>query len=133
MKRSVFFSLAALLVCLCVLSVGCKKNVPIQDVTNGSISAYGKKTPNQVRDAILRGGAKIGWQMQEEKPGLIVATWAAREHSLIVEIPYTPESYTIRYRSSVNMDEKDGTIHRNYPRWIDRLNRNINAELTAPK
>jgi hypothetical protein len=102
-------------------------------VTNGSISAYGKMTPNKVRDAILRGGAKIGWQMAEEKPRLVVGSWVAREHSLTVEIPYTAGEYTIRYRSSVNLDEKDGTIHPNYIRWIDRLNRNISSELSSAK
>ena len=122
-----------MLLCLCAVSVGCKKGIPIQDVHNGSVSAYGKMSPTKVRDAILRGGSQIGWQMAEEKPGLVTATWAARDHSVMVEIPYTAKEYTIRYRSSHNMDEKDGTIHRNYARWIDRLNRHINAELEKGK
>ena len=130
MKRSVFFPLALVLVCLCVLGLGCKRTVPIQDLSNPNLSSYGNLTATQVRDGIIRGGSKIGWQMREEKKGLVLATWDARDHSVTVEIPYTAKDYTIHYRESVNMlDDGQGEIHKNYKRWIDRLYKNINAEL----
>lgn len=134
MKRSVFFPLAMVLICLCFLGAGCKRTVPIQDLSNTSLSAYGNFTAAQVRDGIIRAGSKIGWQMQEETKGLVVAKWVARDHSLTVEIPYTAKDYTIHYRESTNMlDEGKGEIHKNYTRWVDRLYRNINAELAQMK
>ena len=128
MKRTVL-ALLALTVVLCMTSVGCRKGTPIVEPSNPSISAYGKFTKNQVRDAILRGGTNIGWQMREEAPGVVLGTWTARESSVTVEIPYSERQYVIKYRSSVNMNEGPGTIHPNYNRWVDRLNRNISAEI----
>lgn len=135
MKRSVLFPLVVLMVCLCAVSVGCKKRTAtIEDISNANLSTYGKLTANQVHDAIVRGGSNAGWVMKDEKPGLVVASLAQREHAVTVEIPYTAKEYTIHYRSSTNMDD-DGTgqIHRNYPNWINRLSRAINAELSQIK
>jgi hypothetical protein len=94
-----------------------------------SLAPYGKLTSAQVRDAILRGGTNIDWQMREETPGVIMGTVTPRGHSVTVEIPYDEGQYTIKYHSSVNMKAEKGYIHRNYNRWIDRLNRNIVAEI----
>ncbi|MDR1360187.1 MAG: hypothetical protein LBJ82_04315 [Deltaproteobacteria bacterium] len=134
MKRSVLFLLCLTLACLCALNTGCKRTVPINDLSNPSLSSYGNLSNNQVRDAIIRAGSKIGWLMQEEKKGLIVAKWDARDHSVTVEIPYSAKEYKIHYRSSVNMlDDGNGQIHRNYDRWVARLYRNINAELAQAR
>ena len=129
MKRNVLI-LLMLTVALCLTSVGCRKGVPITEPGNPSISAYGKFTKTQVRDAILRGGSNIGWQMREEVPGVVLGTWNARSNSVTVKIPYSEKEYTIKYHSSENMlDGGDGTIHTNYNRWVDHLNRNITAEI----
>lgn len=131
MKRNVLILLLLTLI-LCFSSVACqRKGVPAVEPSNPSISAYGKFTKNQVRDAILRGGTNIGWQMREEKPGVVLGTWSARQNSVTVEIPYTEKDYVIKYHSSENMlyDASDNTIHQNYNRWVDRLNRNITAEI----
>jgi hypothetical protein len=40
-------------------------------------------------------------------------------------------SYSVKYRSSVNLDEKNGNIHKNYNGWIQNLSRGINAQLLA--
>ncbi|MDR0339870.1 MAG: hypothetical protein LBH65_06295 [Desulfovibrio sp.] len=131
MKRNVALSLFLILI-LC-LSMGCKRTIPIPEITNGSVSSYGKPSAAQVRDGIMRAGSIIGWQMVEERPGLIVATWRARDHSVIVEIPYSTTQYSIKYRSSVNLLAEGGQIHRNYARWVDRLNRNISKELSQSR
>lgn len=135
MKRSVFFPLVVLLVCLCAVSVGCKKRTAtIEDISNANLSTYGKLTATQVHDAIVRGGSNAGWVMKDEKAGLVIASLSQREHAVTVEIPYTAKEYTIHYRDSVNMDaDGTGQIHRNYPNWINRLSRAINAELSQIK
>lgn len=132
MKRYTFI-LAVLAASLCLAMIGCRKGVPIVEPYNGALASYGNPSKNTVRDAIMRGGTGIGWQMHEEKPGLIVGTWQARQHSATVEIPYSTKEYTIKYRSSQNMLEGEGTIHSNYTRWVDRLNRNIAAELSKTR
>ena len=132
MKRNVFVVLF-LVLALTLVSVGCKRTVPIEQRGNHALSAYGKLTNNQVRDAIIRGGAGIGWEMQEERPGLVVGVWKARDHSVTVEIPYSTQEYVIKYRTSTNLRAENGQIHSNYNRWIERLNRHITAEIDSIK
>jgi hypothetical protein len=111
---------------------GCN-TMPIQNVSEAPVTtATGKQLSNaQVRDAILRAGAALGWQMKEEGPGMLVASLQLRGHSAVVAIPYTPRTYSLQYRSSMNLDEKGGTIHKNYNGWIQNLTRGINAQLSA--
>lgn len=123
--------LAALLLVTAALA-GCN-TMPIHNVSDAPVTtASGKNLSNeQVRGAILRAGAALGWQMKDEGPGMMVGTLHLRKHTAVVEIPYSTRAYTIRYRSSVNLDEKDGQIHKNYNGWIQNLNRGINAQLSA--
>ena len=132
MKRTALILVLALLV-LASGSVGCKRTAPIQSYGNASVSAYGNLSAGQVRDAIVRGASNIGWSIESDNPGLLTAKWTAREHIVTVDIPYSSSSYTIRYKSSVNMLAEGGEIHRNYNRWVERLQRNINAELAKAK
>ena len=48
-----------------------------------------------------------------------------------MQIPYSATSYGIVYRSSINLQESGGKIHRNYNGWVQNLNRGINAQLAA--
>jgi hypothetical protein len=123
--------LAALAVATAALA-GCN-TMPIQNVSDAPVTtATGKHlSQTQVRDAIVRAGAALGWQMKDERPGMLVGTLYLRKHVAVVAIPYTASSYSIQYRSSVNLDEKDGKIHKNYNGWIQNLTRGINAQLSA--
>jgi len=107
------------------------RNVPIQNFGNANVSGL---TAAQVGDGIVRGGTSIGWQMNKVSPQLITATVNERRHSVTVEIQYSAKEYTIKYRDSVNMRaEGGGTIHSSYNRWVERLQRNIDAELARMK
>ncbi len=112
--------------------VGCTI-APIMNVSDAAVAtASGKTLSNeQVRGAIVRAGAALGWQMKEEGPGMLVGTLQLRNHTAVVAIPYSPRSYSVQYRSSVNLDEKGGNIHKNYNGWIQNLTRGINAQLSA--
>ena len=127
----VLSTLGALLVAATV--AGCATMVPIQNVSNApATSAAGKPlSADQVRGAIVRAGAALGWQMKEAGPGKLAATLQLRTHSAEIEIPYSPSSYSINYKSSVDLKEKDGQIHKNYNGWIQNLTRGINAQLSA--
>lgn len=129
MKMSI--KLAALAIVTAGL-VGCAA-APIMNVTEAPVvTASGKPLSNeQVRAAIVRAGSSLGWQMKEDGPGMLVGTLNLRTHTAVVAIPYSPRAYSIQYRSSVNLDEKGGTIHKNYNGWIQNLTRGINAQLSA--
>lgn len=123
-------TLAALAVAIAV--AGCT-SVPIQNVSQTpATNATGKAlSKDQVRGAIVRAGAALGWQMRDEGPTMLVGTLQLRKHTAVVEIPYSASSYSIKYRSSENLDEKGGNIHKNYNGWIQNLTRGITAQLSA--
>lgn len=106
---------------------------PIKNVSDGVVpSAAGQSVNNaQVRAAIVRAGVALGWQMKDEGPNLLVGTLQLRTHTAVVEIPYSTTQYSIKYRSSVGLDEKGGAIHKNYNGWIQNLTNGINAQVSA--
>jgi hypothetical protein len=107
--------------------------VPIQNVANNPVSSASGKplSTEDVRGAIVRAGAALGWEMKDESPGHLSAKLMLRTHEAVIDIPYSPTSYSIKYRSSVNLNEKDGNIHKNYNGWIQNLTRGINAQISA--
>lgn len=113
----------------------CMRCGPIQNVTDAPVSnASGKPlSSDEVRKAIVRAGTALGWQMNANAPGKIVGTLNVRsKHTAVVEIPYSPRSYSIIYKSSVNLNEEDGQIHNNYNGWVKNLARSIDANLANP-
>ena len=114
-----------------ILLVGCAA-VPIANVSSTPVTTTSSKTLNQeqVRAAIIRAGVGLGWQIKDENQNILVGTISLRTHSATVEIPYSSTAYSIKYRSSENLGEKNGTIHKNYSGWVRNLNRDINAELS---
>ena len=111
---------------------GCASQLPIMNVdAAATTNAAGKTLTNdQVRAAIIRAGAALGWQMKDEGSNKVVGTLILRTHTAVVEIPYNTTSYSIKYRSSINLDEKGGTIHKNYNGWISNLTKGINTQLS---
>ncbi|HSW16429.1 MAG TPA: hypothetical protein VLJ86_04330 [Ramlibacter sp.] len=122
--------LAALAVTVFV--AGCK-SAPVLDIAQApTITASGKAlTRDQVRAAIVRSGATLGWLMKDEGPNMIVGTFNYGATSATVEIPYTGNTYSIKYRSSVNLDKGNGLIHKRYNTWIQDLTRGINTQIAA--
>jgi hypothetical protein len=110
---------------------GCRGGQPIQNVEKAPVvTASGKPASlAQVSSAIVRAGARLGWQMKPSGKGRVNGTLVVREHTANIEVDHDTKTYTIRYKDSVNLNAKDGTIHPNYNGWIQNLDRNIRAEL----
>ena len=83
----------------------------------------------QVRTAIIQAGAGLGWEMKDNGPNSLIGTLHLRTHTAVVDIPYTTTDYSIKYRSSINLNEKNGKIHKNYNGWIQNLSKGINTQL----
>ena len=111
----------------------CNTLAPIQNVDSVPVSSSANKplTAAEVRAAIVRAGAGLGWIMKDAGAGMINGTLILRTHSAEVQIPYSATSYGIVYKSSINLQESGGKIHRNYNGWIQNLNRGINAQIAA--
>ena len=112
---------------------GCNTLAPISNVDNVTVSAQANKplSAQDVRAAIVKAGAGLGWIMKDDGPGRLTGILNLRTHTAEVDIPYSANSYAIKYRSSVNLQARDGKIHRNYNGWIQNLTRSINAQLAA--
>jgi hypothetical protein len=113
----------------------CMRCGPIHNVTEAPVpTASGKAlSSDEVKKAIVRAGTALGWQMNANTPGKIVGTLNVRsKHTAVVEIPYSSRSYSILYKSSVNLNEEEGQIHNNYNGWVKNLARSIDANLSNP-
>ena len=110
---------------------GCRGGQPIQNVEKAPVvTASGNSaTLAQVSTAIVRAGTRLGWQMKPSGKGRVSGTLVVREHTANIDVDHDTKTYTIRYKDSVNLNAKDGTIHPNYNSWIQNLDRNIRAEL----
>ena len=135
MKKAAL-AIAALLAAASISSqAACMRCGPIQNVTDAPVPAASGKPlgAEDVKKAIIRAGGTLGWKMDEQAPGKIVGTLNVRTHTAVVEIPYSARSYSINYKSSVNLSEEGGqTIHNNYNGWVKNLDKGIQAQLLAP-
>ena len=103
------------------------------------IAKDGKKpTVEQVEQAIVKAGKLQKWTItrlaQGKAAGKMEASLLVRnKHTIVVEIVYDPEKYSIHYKNSNNMNaafcEGKYYIHPNYNVWTSRLNDEIQAQL----
>lgn len=88
-------------------------------------------TDSQMSRAIVTALNDRQWVVQSVKPGMIKAAITVRgKHHAEVDIPFSPTSFEIAYRDSWGLNFKDGDIHGNYNRWVNRLRDNILKELS---
>jgi len=107
---------------------------------------------DQVKQAIQAAAKIKGWTLAYEPSGRILATLVVRnKHTVVVEIPYSAEKYSLLYHDSVNMKYSPGTgraapydassrmrgyqqpagqvIHPFYNDWVRELKEAIRLEL----
>jgi len=113
-----------------VAVAGCGSR-PIMNVTAEPVVVTPGKTAtnDNVRDAILRAGSSLGWQMRPAAPGVIAGTISLRGNTANIDVEYNPRTYNIVYRSSTGLEAQNGQIHKNYNGWIENLNNAIRREL----
>jgi hypothetical protein len=112
------------------LVAGCR-TAPLYSVVDAAVisSANQKASLGDVEKAIMRAGSALGWEMKATAPGMIAGTLRLRTHLAVVDIPYTAQTYSIRYRSSENLGYDGSSIHSNYNGWIQNLDKHIKAQL----
>ena len=113
------------------VALGACASIPILNVNDAPIATGKSLQVNQVRQAIVTAGSALGWKIVDSKPGLLEGTLRLRDHTAVVEIPFTTGKYSIVFKSGVNLNEKDGQIHKNYNGWVQNLEKSINAALAS--
>ena len=120
-----------------VLCAACRPGRQIETINaNTTTATQAALTAEDVRRAIIAACAQKGWRPYEQTPGVIEAQLVVRgKHTVIVDIPYTAQNYSIKYKSSTNMEYKadSGKIHPNYNKWVNMLNNEINLQLVKGK
>ena len=125
-RRLILASTVALTV---IVLAGCR-SAPIQNIQNSPVTPTADQvTVEQVKDAIIRAGAGLGWRMNPVEPGHMVATLHIRAHMAKVDINYDTNSYDITYKDSDNLDHEGNEIHSNYNGWVQNLDNAIQNEI----
>jgi hypothetical protein len=118
----------AALLTLALLLGGCTSK-PVYNVKE-TLPAGTGYTEDRINSAIVSSLNERKWVIQSARPGMIKAAITVRgRHHAEIDIPYNATSFQINYRSSTGLNYKDGEIHRNYNRWIDRLRSDIFRKL----
>lgn len=127
--RSAF--LIASMLSLCLVLAACARTQPIYNVTEAHVITTSSDAPNldQVRSAIITACREKEWIVDTAVDGLIVATAHVRQHTAVVDIRYSPTSYSITYKDSDTLLYDGEQIHRNYNKWVKLLAERIDLEL----
>jgi len=122
-----------LAILMVILLAGCTSQ-PVLNVNEThlpSLDNGSRPTIEVVQNAILRACKERGWVPRVVHPGIIEARLAVRSHQALVEITYADNSYAITYKDSENLDYSNGSIHRQYNRWVVNLSNSIQKEIGA--
>jgi hypothetical protein len=127
--------LVLVLAAILIAGQGCRTTAPMLTVINAPLgSSPGSKVSlEEVSRAIWAAGKRLGWEMQQVRPGELTGTLTLRKHLAVVAITHDTSTFSIKYRSSMNLRYHDGEIHRNYNNWINNLARAIQAEMAGAK
>ena len=104
---------------------------PVKDVIDAPVPAG--LSLEQIKAAIIKGGALRKWAVREESPGVLEGILHIRSHVVKVNIKYNQSSYSIIYKDSVNMkyNADSHKIHKNYNSWVNYLNGDIQFALLS--
>ena len=129
--------------------------VSIVNYPNVTIAASGggSAQAGQVKKAIQEAANIKGWTLADEPGSKMLATLVVRnKHTVMVEIAYSAQRYSLRYRDSVNMNyhaeakydsrlpgvrngyaQRGPVIHPAYNTWVRELKDAIDVSLLRPK
>jgi hypothetical protein len=123
--KSIKIAISMLLV---LIIAGCGGRVqPIMQVEDTPVAYDLQK--KEVQTAIITAVTQRGWNVKNAGENEVTAKLIIRSHTAEISIPYSEKYYSIEYVDSDNLNASDGKIHRNYNRWINNLNVDIQKQL----
>lgn len=136
MKRLIRAWLAAALLAAAFGAQAQRTLVPVMnfEAVPVSLSTPKRLSAEQVKAAFMAAGLATQWELAPVRPGVIEATYRkGNKHTVVVEVSYDAETYSVRYVSSINM--KFEAEPRNFEtRYTNRLGGSATtAELAASK
>lgn len=124
---------SAIVAAVVVLGFAGCTSAPIYNISDAPVTAPSGKVlqASQVRQAIITAGGALGWRISDAGPGHLEGVLHLREHTAVVDIPYSATMYSILFKSGENLKAADGTIHKNYNGWVQNLDRGIRSALST--
>lgn len=125
-------SLGITLLVMSALLIGGCRTAPVHNVNDESLTPWQARdlTQDDVSKAIISAGQSLKWIMQKKGEGQIQGTLLLREHIAVVDIFYDNTKFSIKYKSSKNLNYDGTDIHRNYNNWIINLTNRINLHVS---
>ncbi|MBB3194250.1 hypothetical protein [Roseateles terrae] len=126
--------MAGLALALVFGAVQARSTVPLVEPERVVVAATADAlTAEQVKQAIVRGGAKHEWTVVREEAGKVQLKYIKQnKHEVVVDVSYDTTGFQIRYVGSTNMkyEQANGTamIHPFYNTWVSNLSRSISTE-----
>lgn len=119
--------------------------VPIVNHQNVAIESPSgnPRSLEEVKQAILTASLRRPWSFSAPEAGTLIATLNVRgKHTVVTEIRYAPDKYSLIYRSSDNMkfapapaaagapavDGDPGVIHPFYNTWVQELREDLRKQ-----
>lgn len=118
------------IVSLCVLAFTLLAGCAGKPILNVEQAAVNYDLPeNKVKQAIIDAAINRGWLVSELENGVLRGELNVRAHHAVIHISYNTKNYSIKYSNSMNLDEKNGKIHKSYNRWVMNLHQDIQLRL----
>jgi hypothetical protein len=128
------------LLCLALLSTSpafaARSSVPMAELDNLPINSASGKPPGseQIRKAIVQGAARSHFSASVQPGNKVRLTYSKRDHSLVMDVSFTPKTYSIKYVDSTNlgygMEGGKPVIHPRANGWLNKLRQSIDRQLS---
>jgi hypothetical protein len=103
--------------------------VPIEHVERVALARTGPI--EQIGTDIRRAARMEGWQVEEVAPRMLYVTRSRADHAATAAVTYDRAAFSIELRSSRNLKQGDGKIHKLYNEWVRSLEEAIQREVMA--
>ena len=131
--------LLGVFITVALVSAGGCRTAPIYNVSKASLGLPPDTslTIADVAKAVSVAGQKLGWQIEETRPGEATGTLTVSDrHVAVVSITYDRSTFSLAYKDSKKLLQSGNMIHKEYNAWVHLLEVGIQREaqaLTASK
>jgi len=131
-RRTALFAALALLAAVPAVQAG-GRPIPMQEIIDTPVPWPGgtEGTLAQVQKAVFAGLAAKGWTASLAAPGKAHAYIQKSDWRCEIDVTFNTTTYSITYSNSEHLDydPKKKVIHRNFNRWLQLLQQQINLAL----
>lgn len=126
-----FFKRGLFTVFACLLLSGCFGRVqPLYNVVSKPIPAASQAlSMKEIGNVIELAAMGRDWLINKKQEGVYELTQTKKTHVAVVQVNYDQKTFSIKYKDSSDLLYNGTNIHRNYNRWVQYLERDIQMGL----